>query len=138
MDLEQELEQILSGAKELGSELLTKLVNATGNPTLAQILYHLIGSHVAVAKQVQQTPAGQQALQALQAKQAAAKAAAAAPVAAPAPAAAPAPDALAGALAGIAQALAGINAKLDAQAAPAAPVQPVQPVEGPAAPPVVG
>lgn len=116
MNLQKDLEDILSGAKEIGGDLLTGLVNATGNPTLAAILYDLIGSHVEVAKQVQKTPPGQQALAALKAKQAAAVS--------PAPAASPAPassDATAAALASIAQALAGINAKLDAQAAPSAP-----------------
>lgn len=134
MDLEQELEAILSGAKDLGGELLTKLINATGNPTLSKVLFDLIGSHVSVAKQVQQTPPGQAALQALKAKQAAAQAAAA-PAAQAAPAAAAQADAkvdaLAAALGGIAAALARIDAKLDTQAGEAKP-------EGPTAPPVVG
>ena len=87
MDLKAELDKILAGEKELGSEFLSDLVNGLGNPTLASLLYGLVSSHVEVAKVVQQTPPGQAALAELRKKQAAAKAAQAAPAqAAPAPA----------------------------------------------------
>lgn len=76
MDLKSELDKILAGEKELGSEFLSDLINGLGNPTLANLLYGLVSSHVEVAKVVQQTPPGQAALAELRKKQAAAKAAA--------------------------------------------------------------
>lgn len=79
MNLKDELDKILAGEKELGSEFLADLVNGLGNPTLANLLYGLVSSHVEVAKVVQQTPPGQAALAELRKKQAAAKAAQAAP-----------------------------------------------------------
>ena len=91
MDLKSELDKILAGEKELGSEFLTDLVNGLGNPTLANLFYGLVSSHVEVAKVVQQTPPGQAALAELRKKQAAAKAAAQASAPA-APAAAPVVD----------------------------------------------
>lgn len=91
MDLKSELDKILAGEKELGSEFLSDLVNGLGNPTLANLFYGLVSSHVEVAKVVQQTPPGQAALAELRKKQAAAKAAVQATAPA-APAAAPVVD----------------------------------------------
>ena len=79
MNLKDELDKILTGEKEIGSQFLTDLVNELGNPTLANLLYGLVSSHVEVAKVVQQTPPGQAALAELRKKQAAAKAAQATP-----------------------------------------------------------
>lgn len=61
MNLKDELDKILAGEKELGSEFLADLVNGLGNPTLANLLYGLVSSHVEVAKVVQQTPPAQAA-----------------------------------------------------------------------------
>lgn len=89
MDLKAELDKILAGEKELGSEFLSDLINGLGNPTLANLFYGLVSSHVEVAKVVQQTPPGQAALAELRKKQAAAKAAAQASAPAAPAAAAP-------------------------------------------------
>lgn len=112
MDLKQELDTILSGEKELSGQFQTDLVNALGNPALAQVLYGLVQSHVEIAKVVQQTSPGQAALAALRAKQAQARAQAA--QAAPAPAAPAGVDTAAIA----AQVLAQLLPLLQANAAP--------------------
>lgn len=57
LNLKKELTSIFNGEKELDSGLLTQLVNATGRPTEAQMLFDLIDHFVAAAKQSKYVPA---------------------------------------------------------------------------------
>lgn len=57
LNLKKELTSIFNGEKELDSSLLTQLVNATGRPSEAQILFDLIDHFVASAKQAKYVPA---------------------------------------------------------------------------------